>query len=129
MFKWRHYLLIRDCKMGTVCAPSYANIFLTRFENKNIYPLINNKEGLYLRYCDYLICKVTEEELKNFFNKIINYIQLNLIKNIQNKNRIPRRFSLQQWATEPTNNLRRKQEILSSCKILPFRVTQKEYSV
>ena len=29
--------------MGTICAPSYANIFMSEFEEKYIYPLIRKK--------------------------------------------------------------------------------------
>ena len=28
--------------MGTICAPAYANIFMAEFEEKYIYPLIEN---------------------------------------------------------------------------------------
>ena len=38
--------------MGTACAPSYANIFMARFEQKHIYPFIKSKGDLYLRYND-----------------------------------------------------------------------------
>ena len=39
--------------MGTACIPSYANIFMARFEEKHIYPFIKDKVELheiYLRY-------------------------------------------------------------------------------
>ena len=58
--------------MGTPCAPSYANIFMERFEQKHIYPFIKGKVDLHLRYIDdiFFIWKVMEKKLKNFFNEI-----------------------------------------------------------
>ena len=38
--------------MGTICASSYANIFMLEFEEKYIYSLIKNKYVIYLRYID-----------------------------------------------------------------------------
>ena len=60
--------------MGTALAPSYANIFMTRFEEKHIYTFIKNKVELvelYLRYIDDIVFvwKGSEKELKNFFNE------------------------------------------------------------
>ena len=34
--------------MGTICAPSYANIFMSELEEKHIYPLVKNKSAIYL---------------------------------------------------------------------------------
>ena len=34
--------------MGTICVSSYANIFMSEFEEKYIYPLIRNKSVIYL---------------------------------------------------------------------------------
>ena len=36
--------------MGTICAPSYPNNFMSKFEEKCIYPLIKNKSLIFLRY-------------------------------------------------------------------------------
>ena len=36
--------------MGTICVSSYANIFMSEFEEKYIYPLIRNKSVIYLHY-------------------------------------------------------------------------------
>ena len=52
MFNCKNYLQIRGCAMGTACAPSYANIFMARFEQKHIYPFIKGKVDFYLRYID-----------------------------------------------------------------------------
>ena len=53
------------CAMGTICAPSYANIFMANFEAKHIYPYIKEKSLLYLRYIDdiFMIWKGTKVEL------------------------------------------------------------------
>ena len=34
IFNFKNYLQIKDCAMGTICAPSYANIFMDHFERK-----------------------------------------------------------------------------------------------
>ena len=38
--------------MGTFCAPSYTNIFMSEFEERYIDPLIKNKSVIYLHYVD-----------------------------------------------------------------------------
>ena len=45
---------------------------MVRFARKHIYPFINDKVDLYLRYIDdiFFIWKDTQEKLKNFFNEI-----------------------------------------------------------
>ena len=50
IFNSKFYLQIKGCAMGTICTPSYANIFMSEFEEKYIYPLIKNKSVIYLRY-------------------------------------------------------------------------------
>ena len=52
IFNSKFYLKIKGCAMGTICAPSYANIFMSEFEEKYIYPLIKNKSVIYLHYLD-----------------------------------------------------------------------------
>ena len=61
--------------MGTICAPSYANIFMANFEAKHIYPYIKEKSLLYLRYIRYIddifiIWKVTKAELMTFIKEL-----------------------------------------------------------
>ena len=58
--------------MGTACTPSYANIFMARFEQKHVYLFVKGKIDLYLIYIDDIsfIWKGTEEVLKNLFNGI-----------------------------------------------------------
>ena len=36
-FNCKHYLQTKGCTIGTICAPSYANIFMDHFEKKYIY--------------------------------------------------------------------------------------------
>ena len=38
MFNSRNYLQTKGCAMWTICAPSYANIFMNHFGKKLIYP-------------------------------------------------------------------------------------------
>ena len=40
IFNLKFYLQTKGCAMGTICAPSYANIFMSEFLKKCIYPLI-----------------------------------------------------------------------------------------
>ena len=68
IFNSKFYLQIKGCAMGTICAPSYANIFMSEFEEKHIYPLIKNKSVIYLRYIDdiFMVWIKSESELRNF---------------------------------------------------------------
>ena len=58
--------------MGTICAPSYVNIFMSEFEEKYIFPLIKNISVIYLRYIDniFMIRIKSENELRKFMNEI-----------------------------------------------------------
>ena len=58
--------------MGTICAPTYANIFTAYFEEIFIDPLIRNATKLYLSYIDdiILIWTKSENELLTFFEKL-----------------------------------------------------------
>ena len=58
--------------MGTKCVPSYANLFMGKFEELYIYPQLLNKSLIYLRYIDslFFIWTATEQELKQFFQEI-----------------------------------------------------------
>ena len=38
VFNCTHYLQTMGCAVGTICSPSYANIFMANFEAKHIYP-------------------------------------------------------------------------------------------
>ncbi|XP_066931363.1 uncharacterized protein [Clytia hemisphaerica] len=71
-FNETHYLQIKGCAMGTKCAPTYANLFMSQFEESNIYPLLTEKCKTYLRFIDdiFMIWSGTEEELKRFIQEI-----------------------------------------------------------
>ena len=60
------------CDMGTMCAPSYENIFMANFEAKHIYPYIKELSLLYLRYIDdkFTIWKGTKAELMTFIEEL-----------------------------------------------------------
>ena len=72
IFNGINYLQTKGCAMGTKCAPTYANIFMGKFEETHIYPRINDKTRIYLRYIDdlFFIWKGTEQELREFFNEM-----------------------------------------------------------
>ena len=72
IFNLRFYLQIKGCAMGTTCTPSYANIFMSEFEEKHIYPLIKKKSAIYLRYIDniFMVWTKSKSELKHFMNEI-----------------------------------------------------------
>ena len=71
-FNSKNYLQTKGCAMGTICAPSYANLFMAEFESKYIFPLIANKSILYLRYIDdiFLIWSNPLNDLKIFLNDV-----------------------------------------------------------
>ena len=72
IFNSKFYLQIKSCAMGTICAPSYANIFMSEFEEKYICPLIKNKSVIYLRYVGniFTVWSKSESELRKFLNEI-----------------------------------------------------------
>ena len=61
-----------DCAMGTICFPSYANIFMANFEAKHIYPYIKEMSLLDLSYIDdiLMIWKGTKVELMTFTKEL-----------------------------------------------------------
>ena len=72
IFNSKFYLHIKGCAMGTMCAPTCANIFMSECEEKYIYPLIKNKSSSYLLFIDDIFMKWTksENELKSFINEM-----------------------------------------------------------
>jgi len=68
VFNDEHFLQIKGCAMGTICAPSYAKIFMGRFESERIYPKIESIIQSYLRYIDdvFLIWTGSKEEFERF---------------------------------------------------------------
>ena len=73
VFNCAHYLQTMGCAMDTICAPSYANIFMANLEAKHIYPYIKEMSLLYLRYIDdiFIILKGTKAELMTFIKDLI----------------------------------------------------------
>lgn len=72
IFNGIHYLQTNGASMGTKCAPNYANLFMAHFEEIFIYPRINGKSLLYLRYIDdiFMIWKGSRQELEAFITEI-----------------------------------------------------------
>ena len=57
--------------MGTICAPSYANIFMAKLEQKYIFPLTKDKSILFLRYIDiFMVWTKSEKQLKDFMSEL-----------------------------------------------------------
>ena len=58
--------------MGTICAPSYANIFMDHFERKFIYPFIKTFSLIYLRFIDnmFFIWTGSKTDLEKLLNKL-----------------------------------------------------------
>ena len=52
IFNGINYLQTKGCAMGTKCALTYANIFMGKFEENHIYPRIQHKTRIFLRYID-----------------------------------------------------------------------------
>ena len=73
VFNGINYLQKKGCAMGTKFAHSYANIFMGRFEEKFIFPLLtsDNLSDFYLRFIDdiFLIWNGTKTEFDNFLKK------------------------------------------------------------
>ena len=72
IFNSKSYLQIKGCAIGTICTPSYANNFISKFEETHMYLLIKNQIAIYLYYIDniFMICNKSESELKLFMNEI-----------------------------------------------------------
>ena len=54
IFNCKNYLQ-KDEGMGTICAPSYTNIFMGHFKRKFIYPFIKTFSLTYPRFIDDLV--------------------------------------------------------------------------
>ena len=72
VFNDQNYIQVNGASMGTKCAPTYASLFMGKFEEVNIIPKIRNSIMLYVRYIDdiFLIWKGTEDDLKKFLIEI-----------------------------------------------------------
>ena len=62
IFDSKLYFQIKGCVMGTICAPTYANIFMSKFKERCIYPLIRNKSSSFLPFIDYIFMAWTKSE-------------------------------------------------------------------
>ena len=71
-FNCKHFLQIKGCAMGTICAPSYANIFMGIFQKQYIYPFIESNTKLYLRYIDdiFILWTSTRQQFENFISEL-----------------------------------------------------------
>ena len=71
VFNCTHCLQTMGCAMA-ICAPSYASIFIARFEAKHIYPHVKEMSLLYLRYIDniFMIWNGTKAELMTFIKEL-----------------------------------------------------------
>ena len=68
-FNGTNFLQLSGVSMGTKCAPSYANLFMGKFEETYILPNIRNKTLLYTRYIDdiFFIWTGNKHDLDTFF--------------------------------------------------------------
>lgn len=46
---------IKGCAMGTTCAPTYTNMFVSEFKERYIYSVIKNKSMSYLRFIEDIV--------------------------------------------------------------------------
>jgi hypothetical protein len=72
-FNAKHYLQVGGTAMGTKLAPSYANIFMSSFEEKFVYTY-EPKPSIWLRYIDdiFLIWEHGQESLDIFLSHLNN---------------------------------------------------------
>ena len=72
VFNDDNYVQVNGASMGTKCAPSYACLFMGRFEEEFILPRIKDSILIYVRYIDdlFFIWKGTESDLLKFFKEI-----------------------------------------------------------
>ena len=72
VFNGVNYVQTNGASMGTKCAPTYASLFMGKFEERYILPMIRDRVRLYLRYIDDLLMIWTdsEEELIKFLEEL-----------------------------------------------------------
>ena len=88
IFNGLDYLQIKGCSMGSNCSPSYATIFMGKFEEQFIYPAIRGLHRLYLRYIDdiFIIWTGTKERFKEFVKELnLRHPSIKFDYNISNK--------------------------------------------
>ena len=71
-FNDQNILQIKGCSMGSKCSCPYADIFMGKFEQDKIYPLIQGKHECYYRFRDdiFIIWTSGIIALKDFFERI-----------------------------------------------------------
>ena len=71
-FNGRNFLQIKGCAMGTIAAPSYATIYMGKFETQFIYPEIDSDCLFFARYIDdiFLIYTGGDTKLKQFLKDL-----------------------------------------------------------
>ena len=72
IFNADNYLQLSGVAMGTKCAVIYANLFLSNFEETNIYELLMNKCPFYKRFIDdiFLLWNGTLDELEKLIEQL-----------------------------------------------------------
>ena len=67
-----NYLQVRGRAMSTEFAPSYANIFMDKFEQKHTYLLIKGKTNIYLRCIEniFMVWASSKQELDKFITTL-----------------------------------------------------------
>ena len=71
IFNTKFYLQIKGYAIGTVCAPTYANMLMSEFEKKYIYPLGKTNPQLSAFYGRYFYgTDQINFNLKSFMNEI-----------------------------------------------------------
>ena len=72
IFNSKFYLQIKSFVIGTMCAHTYPNVFMSDSEERYIYPLIKNKSSSYLRFIDdvFMVWTRSENKLTSFINEI-----------------------------------------------------------
>ena len=64
VFNCKNYRQIKDCALGTICAPPYINIFMDHFERKYTSPFLQGLSVIYLRFIDviFFVWKGSKEQ-------------------------------------------------------------------
>ena len=93
--------------MGTICAPSYGNIFMDHFDKKYIYPVLQGISLIYLRFIDdiFFMRTGTKEQLENGLNNVNK--KQNSIKLEDKISELASHFLIQKILFEITNLLQK----------------------
>ena len=74
VFNGIHYFQTQGCAMGTIFAPTYANIFMAKFERNLMYPCFQTLSNFYCRFIDdiFLLWNGSETQLLGFITRLIS---------------------------------------------------------